>query len=74
MREDAKQLSEKKGPLFHSVVAKLLFIMKRSRPDLETVVSFLKTRVSKSDVEDWRKLRGILRFIHCNLKEKDVLE
>ena len=32
---------------FHSVVAKLLFITKRARPDLETAISYLTTRVSK---------------------------
>ena len=54
VREDNKQLSDKKGELFHLVVAKLLFIMKGSRPDLETAVSLLTTRVSKSDVDDWK--------------------
>ena len=37
VREDSKQLSKKKGELFHSVVVKLLFIMKRSRLDLDTL-------------------------------------
>ena len=61
VREDDKQLSEKKGELFHSVVAELLFMMKRSRPDLDTSMDFLTTRVLKSDVDDWGKLRKILR-------------
>ena len=51
--EYSKQRSDNKGELFHSVVEKLLFIMKRSRIDLETAVSLLTTRVSKSDVDDW---------------------
>ena len=50
VREDAENLSNKKGYLFHSVMAKLLFIMKRYRPDLETAVVFLMIRVSKTDV------------------------
>ena len=33
---------------------KLLFIMVRFRPDLETAVSFLTTRGSKSDIDDWK--------------------
>ena len=32
--EDAEQLSDKKGYIFPSVVEKLLFIVKRSRPYL----------------------------------------
>ena len=54
-REDDKQLSDKKGELFHSVAEKLLFIMKRSGNYLETSMSFLTTRVFKSDVDDWEK-------------------
>ena len=44
--------------------------MKRPRPDLETVVDFLTTRASKSDVDDWEKLRRVLRFVHCTLEGK----
>ena len=50
--EDAKQLSENKGELLHSVVVRFLFIIKRSRPDLETSMDLLMTRVSKSDFDD----------------------
>ena len=70
MREDAKQLSEKKGELFYSVVVKLLFIKKRSRHDLATSVGFLTKRVSNSDVDNWEKFRRILRFVHYTLKRK----
>ena len=43
------RLGKEKIDSFHSIVHKLLWIMKRVRPDLETSVSFLCTRVSKSD-------------------------
>ena len=68
MRKDSKQLIDTKGEFFHLVVANLLFIMKRSRPDLDTDVSFLTLRVSKSDVDNRGKLRRILKFVHCTLK------
>ena len=45
-------LSEHKKDDFHSIAAKLLWIMKRARPDLETAISFLCTRVSKSDEDN----------------------
>ena len=73
VREDSKQLSKKKGELFHSVVVKLLFIMKRSRLDLDTAVIVFTMRVSKSEVDDWGKLRSVLSFFHCTLKEKIFL-
>ena len=52
VREDDKQLSKKKRTFLHLVVENLLFIMKWSRPDLETVVGFLTVGVSKSNVDD----------------------
>ena len=58
MHEEAIQKGEGSSEFVHSVVAKLFFIMKRARPDLEMNISFLMTRVSKSDEDDWRKLKG----------------
>ena len=56
VREYAEQLSENKGKLFHLVVEKLSFIMKSFRTDLEMVMGFLTTRVSKSDIDNREKL------------------
>lgn len=36
-------LDEVRSEIFHSVMAKLLFIMKRAQPGIETAVSFLMT-------------------------------
>ena len=52
VREGAKQLGEKFSKIFRSTTAKLLYVMKRGRPDIETSVSFLMRRVSKSDEDD----------------------
>jgi hypothetical protein len=73
VNENATQLDDDKSDKFHSVVAKLLFIMKRARPDLETAVSFLMTRVSKSDEDDWRKLKRCLGFIKGTMNDKRVI-
>ncbi len=54
VNENAEKLSKEKSDLFHSIVAKLLYITKRSRPDIVTAVAFLTTRVSKNDVDDWK--------------------
>ena len=72
VREDYEKLSDKKGELFHLVVVKLLFIIKRSRPHLETAVIFLTKRVSNIDIDDWEKLKRILGFVHCTPKEKNM--
>lgn len=65
----AEELDSHKSKIFHSVVAKLLFIMKRSNPDIETAVSFLMTWVSKRDVEDWKKLKRVLTFLKQHIDE-----
>ena len=65
----AKELDSNRSEIFHSVVAKLLFIMKRSNPDIETAISFLMTRVTKSDEEDWKKLKQVLTFLKQNVDD-----
>lgn len=40
--------------LFHHLTAKLLYLAKRTRPDLQAAVSFLTMRVLVPDVDDWK--------------------
>ena len=70
---DSKELDEARSEIFHSVTAKLLFIMKRARPDIETAVSYLMTRVSKSNEKDWEKLRRCLGFIKGTIKDQRII-
>ena len=71
--EGVKELDQKKSEIFHSVTAKLLYIMKRARPDIETSVSFLMKRVSKSDEEDWKKLKRVLGFLKGTIDDVRVI-
>jgi len=48
---------------FHSITAALLYLMKRVRPNIETSISFLMRRVSKSDVDDWWKMKRVLAYL-----------
>ena len=66
-------LNAKKSESFHSIVATLLWIMKRARPDLETAVGFLCTRVSKSDDMDWKKLRRTIAFIRGTIDDVRII-
>ena len=50
--ENSPDLSGIQKELFHSLVYKLLWIMMRARPDLQTAISFLCTRVTKSTEQD----------------------
>ena len=42
--------------IFYRLVAKLLFLSKRARPDIHPTIAFLATRVKNIDEEDWKKL------------------
>ena len=54
--ESSTILEKKYSDIFHSIVANLLWVAKRGRPDIEPVISFLCTRVTKSTKEDKSKL------------------
>ena len=49
---------------FHSTTAKLLYIEKRCRPDMELVTAFLTTRVSNPTEEDWKKLKRAVTYLN----------
>lgn len=40
------------------------------RPDIETAIAFLCTRVSKSDEDDWNKLKRVLGWIKVTIDDK----
>jgi len=63
VNEDAEKLNEEKQALFHHIVAKLLYICKRARLDLQVAVGFLCTRVKEPTIQDWQKLKRVLMYI-----------
>jgi len=67
--EDAVVLQEEERKVFHSVVAKLLYLSKRARPDILTAVSFLCTRVTRATVEDQKKLEYLLGYLQATRHE-----
>jgi len=66
-------LSEAKADTFHSLTAKLLWIGKRARPDSETAVSFLCTRVHAPTTEDWGKLHRAIKFLKRTTTDKRIM-
>ena len=49
---------------FHTTTAKLLFMAKRTRPDVLLTVQYLCTRVREPTVHDVQKLERVLGFLH----------
>jgi len=61
MAEGAELLREKAR--FHSIVAKLLYLGNRGRPDILMLVQFFCTRVRNLTLDDERKLERILGYL-----------
>ena len=70
---DSANLDKQRSDIFHSVTAKLLFIMKRARPDIETTISYLMTRVAKSNEKDWEKLKRCLGYIKRTIDDVRII-
>ena len=58
VNELSEKLSTELGNLYHHNVAKLLFLCKRARPDVQPATAFLSTRVKTPDVDDCKKTQS----------------
>jgi len=61
--DDAQMLEESEKQYFHSMTVKLLYLAKRARPDILTVVAFLCTRVQCATIQDRDKLNRVLGYL-----------
>ncbi len=61
--EDSAKLPEKQKAAFHNVVAKALYVAKQARPNIAVSVSFPTTQVRCPDVQDWVKLRHLVKYL-----------
>jgi Reverse transcriptase (RNA-dependent DNA polymerase) len=61
----SEALATEKAELFHSIVAKLLYISSRARSDISPTIAFLCTRVASPTMQDWLKLKRLLRYLQA---------
>jgi hypothetical protein len=59
-----EQLDEHQGKVFHSIVAKLLYVSKRAPTKAQLAIAFLCTRVSCSTEKDWKYLIQLLQYFN----------
>ena len=69
---DTANVSEEDRVRFHSMVAKLLYLAKRTKPECLTAVSFLATRVTRCTADDIGKLARLVRYIR-RTKDRGVV-
>ena len=70
---NGNKLDNDKKEEFHTMVAKALFLCKRSRPDLQPTVPFLCTRVQSPDQDDWKKLLRMLKYLEQTVEDELIL-
>ena len=63
-------LDEATLQMFHTNTVKLLFLSKRARPDVQTVVAFLTTRVRAPDEDDYKKLSRVMKYLGGSMIDK----
>ncbi len=65
--ENSAKLPEKQKAAFHNVVAKALYVAKQARPNIAVSIAFLTTRVHCPDVQDWVKLRHLVKYLRSTV-------
>ena len=61
--EVAGKLKEGKADTFHLVVVKQLWVVKRSRLNIDITMFLICTQVKDPDIHDWVKLRQVLQLL-----------
>jgi hypothetical protein len=63
---NSPNLSEEKEDIFHTLVAKGLFLCKRARSNIQPAITFLTTHVKGPNQDDWFKLKKSFGFLKSN--------
>lgn len=72
--EDSKHLNEEDAKCFHTVTAKMLFVSKRARPELQQAIAFLSTQVKSPNKDNYKKLRRVMKCPRAERKLALTLE
>ena len=74
VREETPLASKETSDWFHSQVAKILYLAKRTKPECLTAVAFLTTRVTKCNLDDVVKLMRLIKYIRRTKDTGIILE
>ena len=69
-----KSLEDQRKEIFHSTVAKGLFLAKRARPDIQQTIALLCTRVRDPNESDWNKLIRMMKYLNGSKDKVLTLE
>ena len=54
-------------------MVKLLFVLKRARLNIGLAISFLCTRVTKSDTDDWENFKTLMGYLKSTINLPRIL-
>ena len=74
INETPTYLSDDDAMVFHHNMAKLLFLCKWARPDLQMAVAFLSTWVKHPDQDDYKKLVRAMKYLRKTITLPLTLE
>ncbi len=74
VNDSCNKLDSATAILYHHLTAQLLYLGKRTRPDLLLAIYFLCNRVQEPDEDDWKKLGRCLRFLRETKDDHLTLE
>ena len=66
-------MEQKDAEILHYLVAKLLWVSKGERPDIETYILFLCIRVTNITKEENAKLRLVLKYLKHTIYDKRIM-
>jgi hypothetical protein len=67
-KKSSKKLSKEKAEIFHTWVAKGLFLSKRGRLDIQPAIAGLTTRVKDPGENDWNDLVRLMKYLNGTRK------
>jgi Reverse transcriptase (RNA-dependent DNA polymerase) len=67
--ESSIELPTEKREMFHTYVAKGLFLCKRGRPDIQPAIAMLSTRVRQPTQQDLNKLNKLIGYLKNTVNE-----
>jgi len=70
---DPESPPSQKKDLFHRLVAKLLYLSKRGRPDIALAVNYLCTKVKAPTVQDEVKLTRVLGYLQSSIDKVRII-
>jgi hypothetical protein len=64
------KLSQERADIYHTTVARGLFLCKRARPDLQPTIAVLCMRIKEPNEADWAKLIRLMKYLNGTRKKK----